>query len=57
MPLFKKIRIRAKTGAGNSNYGMLVQVLEQYEVMKSEFDAAPESEQNEFVKALDEFKD
>ena len=56
MPLFKKIKIRAKTGRGNGTTGMLQQVMEQYEVMKSEFDAAPESEQNEFVKALDEFE-
>ena len=36
---------------------MLQQVLDQYQVMREEFDAAPESEQKAFVEALEEFEE
>ena len=57
MPLFKRIIVRARDGRGVGTAGMFQQVLDQYEEMRREFDAASESEQNAFIKALDEFEE
>ena len=57
MPSFKRIIVRARDGRGVGTVGMFQQVLDQYEEMRREFDAAPESEQNAFIKALNEFEE
>ena len=57
MPSFKRIIVRARDGRGVGTVGMFQQVLDQYEEMRREFDAATESEQNAFIKALNEFEE
>ena len=49
MPLFERIKIRPKLGKGITTadmfqHDMFQQMLDQYEEMRREFDAAPESE-------------
>ena len=55
MPLFRKLKVRAKTGRGLGE--ILEALLSLYDAMRAEFDdpEVPQSEKDEFVGALNGF--
>ena len=44
MPLFRKIKVRAKNGRGGGYAGMLEEWMNQYAEMKAEYDGASAAE-------------
>ena len=55
--VFKKIKVKAKTGRGEGTDGMLLEFLEQYDDIASAFNECDEESKNEVKTRLNEFQD
>ena len=55
MPAFRKIKLTAKLGRGKSSDGMMDELLNQYEVIKAEFDEADQSERDTIISKFNDY--
>ena len=53
--VFKKIKVKAKTGRGEGTDGMLNMFLEQYDDIKAAFDGASQSDKDEVIAHMNKF--
>ena len=55
--VFKKIKVKAKTGRGEGTDGMLNMFLEQYDDIKAAFDGASQNDKDEVIAHMNKFQD
>ena len=55
--LFKKIKVKAKTGRGEGTDGMLKDFLAQYDEVRAFFDKADEGDRQSVINTLNGFQD
>ena len=53
--VFKKIKVKAKTGRGEGTDGMLQEFLKQYDDIKTEFDKCDEADKQAVIDTLNGF--
>ena len=53
--VFKKIKVKAKTGRGEGTDGMLNIFLEQYDDIKAMFDGASQNDKDEVIAHMNKF--
>ena len=54
--VFKKIKVKAKTGRGEGTDGMLQEFLKQYDDIKTEFDKCDEADKQAVIDTLNGFQ-